>query len=74
MWGYQPERLQASMYLIIYTITASLPLLMGLVFLLHINESIIFLNPPTPHLTNHFHNLTLITAFLIKIPIYPLHL
>jgi NADH-ubiquinone oxidoreductase chain 4 len=27
LWGYQPERLQARLYLIIYTITASLPLL-----------------------------------------------
>ena len=26
-WGYQPERLQAGMYIILYTITASLPLL-----------------------------------------------
>lgn len=26
-WGYQPERLQAGMYMMIYTITASLPFL-----------------------------------------------
>nr|YP_009318316.1 NADH dehydrogenase subunit 4 [Astralium haematragum]AOZ71797.1 NADH dehydrogenase subunit 4 [Astralium haematragum] len=26
-WGYQPERLQAGMYMMLYTITASLPLL-----------------------------------------------
>jgi NADH-ubiquinone oxidoreductase chain 4 len=26
-WGYQPERLQASFYLMLYTVTASLPLL-----------------------------------------------
>lgn len=26
-WGYQPERLQAGMYIMLYTITASLPLL-----------------------------------------------
>lgn len=29
-WGYQPERLQAGMYIIMYTITASLPLLIFL--------------------------------------------
>lgn len=29
-WGYQPERLQARIYIIIYTVTASLPLLIGL--------------------------------------------
>ena len=27
-WGYQPERLQAGVYFIFYTITASLPLLL----------------------------------------------
>lgn len=31
-WGYQPERLQAGLYLIIYTITARLPLLIGIAF------------------------------------------
>jgi len=28
LWGYQPERLQARIYLIVYTIVASLPLLL----------------------------------------------
>jgi NADH-ubiquinone oxidoreductase chain 4 len=27
-WGYQPERLQAGIYIIIYTVAASLPLLL----------------------------------------------
>lgn len=30
-WGYQPERVQASYYLLFYTLTASLPLLLGLI-------------------------------------------
>lgn len=30
-WGYQPERLQASIYLILYTVAASLPLLLSLI-------------------------------------------
>lgn len=30
-WGYQPERLQAGLYLLIYTIIASLPLLISLI-------------------------------------------
>src|SRR6218665_774266 len=29
-WGYQPERAQASIYLIIYTVAASLPILIAL--------------------------------------------
>lgn len=33
LWGYQPDRLQAGLYIIIYTISASLPLLFSLLFL-----------------------------------------
>jgi len=29
-WGYQPERLQAGLFIIIYTVSASIPLLIGL--------------------------------------------
>lgn len=31
-WGFQPERLQAGIYFILYTLTASLPLLAGIIF------------------------------------------
>lgn len=30
-WGYQPERLQAGMYIMIYTVAASLPLLVTII-------------------------------------------
>lgn len=33
-WGYQPERLQAGKYIILYTVGASLPLLILVVFVL----------------------------------------
>ena len=33
-WGYQPERLQAAMYLVLYTVGASLPLLVRILALL----------------------------------------
>ena len=29
-WGYQPERMQAGLYLMMYTLSASLPLLGGI--------------------------------------------
>jgi len=32
-WGYQPERLQAGIYFIMYTLFMSLPLLLCLVFM-----------------------------------------
>lgn len=41
-WGYQPERLQASTYLIFYTITASLPLLFSILLIFSINGHLSF--------------------------------
>jgi len=35
LWGYQPERIQASIYLIIYTVTASLPILVVFCILIY---------------------------------------
>lgn len=68
--GKQPERLQARIYLIIYTITASLPLLIRILFLK---------NNPSFTLSNiiiiKFNLILLLTiAFLVKIPIYFTHL
>lgn len=34
-WGYQPERLQAGVYFIMYTLFISLPLLLSLILLEH---------------------------------------
>jgi len=31
-WGYQPERVQAAINLLFYTLLASLPLLVGILF------------------------------------------
>lgn len=78
-WGYQPERLQASFYLILYTITASLPLLLSLIFLLKINGHLI-INFPLPSSKLLYPPLSYlwwiitIIAFLIKAPIYLFHL
>ena len=32
-WGYQPERVQAGIYLLFYTLLASLPLLVAILFI-----------------------------------------
>lgn len=74
IWGYQPERVQASIYIIIYTILASLPMLM--IFI------IIYITPNSPHLlifTNTLIisktiNILLIRGFLVKLPIFLTHL
>jgi NADH-ubiquinone oxidoreductase chain 4 len=31
-WGYQPERVQAGIYLLFYTLLAPLPLLVGILY------------------------------------------
>nr|YP_010406824.1 NADH dehydrogenase subunit 4 [Pardosa pusiola]URC16625.1 NADH dehydrogenase subunit 4 [Pardosa pusiola] len=68
--GKQPERLQASIYLMLYTITASLPLLVSII-LLNFNQSFIMsfmmmnkLNMP----------LLFMMAFLAKMPMFFTHL
>nr|AOW68569.1 NADH dehydrogenase subunit 4 [Ebrechtella tricuspidata] len=68
--GKQPERLQASIYLMVYTIVASLPLLM-VIILMMFNKSfmtnLILLN-------NINMMLPIIIAFLVKSPMFLSHL
>nr|YP_009164808.1 NADH dehydrogenase subunit 4 [Lamellibrachia satsuma]AKR07096.1 NADH dehydrogenase subunit 4 [Lamellibrachia satsuma] len=76
-WGYQPERLQASMYLMMYTLTASLPMLV-MIFLMFLKNShlsfILFSwSTPFPFMMNSWW-LILILAFLVKMPMFSLHL
>jgi NADH-ubiquinone oxidoreductase chain 4 len=75
-WGYQPERIQARIYLIIYTITASLPLLIIILIVYskskHLNISIPdqLLEIKNSHLTW----IMLIIGFLVKLPLFSVHL
>lgn len=74
-WGYQPERLQAGTYIILYTVGASLPLL--LVILWHcsrlrtMDSFIIYL---TRKNLQGVLRLVIYAAFLVKLPIYGAHL
>lgn len=73
-WGYQPERLQAGIYLLFYTLIASLPLLISIFF---ISNNILRLNIFI--LINYsfyyyYFYFTIIFAFLVKIPIFLVHL
>lgn len=68
--GKQPERLQARIYLIIYTVLASLPLLIRII-IIKTNSSFILSNII---ITNYYMIIFLILAFLVKIPIYIFHL
>lgn len=73
-WGYQPERLQAGVYLLFYTLLVSLPILIGIFYLYKIANTINF------YLLNNFIfnyeilYFSLVIAFLVKIPIFLVHL
>nr|AIL54766.1 NADH dehydrogenase subunit 4 [Siboglinum ekmani] len=77
IWGYQPERMKASLYLILYTITASIPLLTFIFFLFKINFHINMYMYNWNFIYNSLSTLwwmMILLAFLVKIPMFLLHL
>lgn len=75
-WGYQPERTQAGVYILLYTILASLPLLLYLLSINHKLISLFILSPRrvTTKTRSFFIFVALFLAFAAKLPIYALHL
>ena len=75
-WGYQPERLQAGIYIIIYTIVGSLPLLIGLLYIIssYGTSFIYFSSPFVIFFYSKIFFLCMLIAFIIKMPIYYTHL
>nr|QXJ42345.1 NADH dehydrogenase subunit 4 [Sepiadarium kochi] len=79
-WGYQPERLQAGVYMMLYTITASLPLLISLIMLgnmymcfnmnlvVYLNYNFLLWN------MNILWFIGVMGAFLVKLPMFSVHL
>lgn len=77
LWGYQPERIQARMYLIIYTVTASLPLLIIVILLIRASkhQSIRYPFIPLPETTNPYPIYFMLSfAFIVKLPLFLVHL
>nr|YP_009441768.1 NADH dehydrogenase subunit 4 [Dryops ernesti]AOY39313.1 NADH dehydrogenase subunit 4 [Dryops ernesti] len=72
-WGYQPERIQAGVYLLFYTMFASLPLLMSIFWLYKSIGSLDFF-----FMMNSYNYLILYLCvnfvFFIKMPMYFVHL
>jgi NADH-ubiquinone oxidoreductase chain 4 len=78
-WGYQPERLQASSYIILYTVCASLPLLIMLLKIyLGLNSLRFYFSELIGELfylnLNKIIWIFVILAFLVKLPIFFFHL
>lgn len=77
IWGYQPERIQASMYLIIYTVAASLPLLLRLCIIYIYSKSTSI--PTRATLIEAPFNSFILAicctaAFMAKLPLFSIHL
>nr|YP_009058626.1 NADH dehydrogenase subunit 4 [Oedistoma iliolophus]AIM46794.1 NADH dehydrogenase subunit 4 [Oedistoma iliolophus]QWS05723.1 NADH dehydrogenase subunit 4 [Oedistoma iliolophus] len=79
-WGNQPERLNAGIYLLFYTLASSLPLLIAI---LNLQNQIGTLYLPMLKLshstvtlswTGLMSSLALLLAFMVKAPLYGLHL
>nr|AVT43692.1 NADH dehydrogenase subunit 4 [Agathymus micheneri]AVT43716.1 NADH dehydrogenase subunit 4 [Agathymus micheneri] len=73
-WGYQPERLQAGMYLLFYTLFVSLPLLMGVFFIFSEMNSMMIYFLKFYDLNLYILYFSMVLAFLVKMPMYFFHL
>ena len=72
-WGYQPERLKASLSLFFYTLFASLPLLISIVIIINWSGSVKLRIIITQGMPNFLWTITVL-AFLVKFPMYFVHL
>nr|YP_009177939.1 NADH dehydrogenase subunit 4 [Turdus eunomus]AIT96690.1 NADH dehydrogenase subunit 4 [Turdus eunomus] len=79
-WGNQPERLNAGIYLLFYTLASSLPLLIAII---HLHNQIGTLYLPMLKLSHPtissswsglMSSLALLMVFMVKAPLYVLHL
>ncbi|YP_008379329.1 NADH dehydrogenase subunit 4 (mitochondrion) [Mesoplodon densirostris] len=79
-WGNQTERLNAGLYFLFYTLIGSLPLLVALTYLQNTMGTLNFLllqhwvQPLPPSWSNTLMWLACMMAFLVKMPLYGLHL
>nr|YP_010164092.1 NADH dehydrogenase subunit 4 [Scopimera intermedia]QRK27407.1 NADH dehydrogenase subunit 4 [Scopimera intermedia] len=76
-WGYQPERIQAGVYMLFYTLTLSLPLL-GSLLMLYYSEGSLTMMLMSPMAEFSYVKILWyfsgVMAFLVKLPMYMFHL
>jgi NADH-ubiquinone oxidoreductase chain 4 len=78
-WGYQPERLQAALYMLFYTAFASFPLLVSLFFIFGRFDHLYYVmvgayDSGCVGLLEFLLSLFLLFAFMVKLPMYIVHL
>nr|ADO60523.2 NADH dehydrogenase subunit 4 [Lycus dentipes] len=71
-WGYQPERIQAGMYMFMYTLAASLPMLIAIFYLSNYFFSLdfFFFFP----VDSYFLYFSMNLVFFVKMPMFMVHL
>nr|YP_009459837.1 NADH dehydrogenase subunit 4 [Sinopotamon yaanense]AUT14009.1 NADH dehydrogenase subunit 4 [Sinopotamon yaanense] len=75
-WGYQPERIQAGIYMLFYTLTLSLPLLVCLLNIYYNKGSLVMKMSglmSESYMVNIWY-MFMVLAFLVKLPMYMFHL
>nr|UGS80160.1 NADH dehydrogenase subunit 4 [Anomopsocus amabilis] len=73
-WGYQVERIQASIYLLLYTLISSLPLLMMVFYFYNMYNLKMFFSMIISMNFNIIMFIFVYSAFLVKLPMFLLHL
>nr|YP_010701673.1 NADH dehydrogenase subunit 4 [Scaeva affinis]WCJ53234.1 NADH dehydrogenase subunit 4 [Scaeva affinis] len=73
-WGYQPERLQAGMYLLFYTLLVSLPMLVAIFYLYNNYNTMNFYLMNNYNMNYMILYFSLILSFLVKMPMFLVHL
>nr|YP_010990664.1 NADH dehydrogenase subunit 4 [Paravarcia deceptrix]WOW99108.1 NADH dehydrogenase subunit 4 [Paravarcia deceptrix] len=71
-WGYQPERLMAGFYLIFYTLFASFPFLLVILFIMNFYGGFFFFFDFK--LIDNFLMFFILFSFMIKFPLFGFHL
>nr|YP_009347409.1 NADH dehydrogenase subunit 4 [Aporia martineti]APU93517.1 NADH dehydrogenase subunit 4 [Aporia martineti] len=73
-WGYQPERIQAGLYLLFYTLFLSLPLLLGLFFIFDSTNTMMMYLYKFYESNSFILYLSMVLSFFVKMPMYFVHL
>nr|QUB07171.1 NADH dehydrogenase subunit 4 [Sagra femorata] len=71
-WGYQPERVEAGVYLLFYTLFVSLPMMVSIFFCYQINFSLMFYYMICQMDWMVYFCMSMV--FLVKIPMFFIHL
>nr|YP_009695395.1 NADH dehydrogenase subunit 4 [Pyrocoelia praetexta]QEJ81625.1 NADH dehydrogenase subunit 4 [Pyrocoelia praetexta] len=71
-WGYQPERIQAGIYMFMYTLLGSLPMMISLFYIYNFSNSLDFVF--MEFVDNYYIYMCTIFVFLVKFPMYFIHL